>query len=1028
MATKRKKPGSSKMVAKKSAVRARTAKAIPPDTPRAKDVEEELTAEVVTEAETAPAIRALKIAGVGASAGGLDAFRDLLRALPARPGLAIVLIQHLAPTYESILPEILSKSSPVPVQQVTNGMPVELDHIYVIPPNVDIELTDGHFSTSPRDHGALHLPIDVFFRSLARHVQGDAIGVVLSGTSSDGALGVREIKAAGGIVLAQVPETASYDGMPRAALATNCVDLALSPADIARELVRIAAHPLSPIIGPRREGDEVVAPDRELATLYQMLRNATGVDFTHYKMPTIQRRLQRRMVLHRLVKLGDYIRLLRQQPEELKKLYQDLLIHVTRFFRDPESFEILMQAAYPKIVEKLPADVPIRVWVAGSSTGEEAYSVAMSLLEFLANSESSRSIQIFATDISETAIDQARAGIYPENIAADVSAERLRRFFNKTDGGYRVTQAVRELCVFARQDITRDPPFSKLDLILCRNVLIYLSPPLQRRLMGVFHYALKPSGFLMLGEVETVGASSDLFALADKRHKLYTRKHSDTPSRLDFALRIPETPLPHARESASAQAESLLQQRANRLLLDRYGPAGVLVNDDLQIVYARGQTGRYLELPHGSATLDVLRMAREGLGLALRTALQTARKSGTPSLRRNLRIRYGSETLRVHLAVTPIREPNLGPHYLVVFEEGALSATPETESPQPRASRAGRGKAKGKGAGNRGSRQMAELERELQLGREHMQSIIQDLEAANEELQSANEEILSSNEELQSTNEELDTAREELQSTNEEINTVNEELHARNEELIRANSDMSNLLASVQIAIVIVSNDMLIRRFTPMAERVLNLIPTDVGRPIGHIKPNIDCPDLEQRIIEVVESVAPFECQVRDPQGNWYALRIRPYKNLDNRIDGAVLALFDIDSSVRRASELEELRGLFDVILHMTHDPLVLLDDDLRVIRVNRAFNELSQVTAVDTQGTPFLEIADGLWDGPELRSFLEDRLRRASRTDTVMVQREIPGLGARTFRVSGRRLSGGTGQDVYVLCFVAGDAAHENA
>jgi two-component system, chemotaxis family, CheB/CheR fusion protein len=961
----------------------------------------------------------IKIAGIGASAGGLDAFRELLQAMPEKPGLALVLVQHLAASYESILPEILAGIARLPVHQVTEAMPIEADHVYVIPPNAEMEVAHGRFHLSPRAHGVLHMPIDYFFRSLARHAQGGAIGVVLSGTSSDGAIGVREIKAVGGIVIAQEPASARHDGMPRAAIATGVVDLTMEPREIAAELVRIAEHPLNRHIVPRRDGDELSVDDADLAQVYKILRNATGVDFTHYKTPTIKRRLQRRMVLHKLIKLSEYLKLLGEDPDEVRKLYQDLLIHVTRFFRDGESFDMLSERVFPRLVEDRAPDNPIRVWVAGCSTGEEAYSIAISLLEFLSQRSPRLTLQIFATDLSEPAVEHARTGFYPENIEADVSPERLRRFFTKIDGGYRISQAVRELCVFARQDITRDPPFSKLDLIVCRNVLIYLGTGLQKRLMSVFHYALKSTGFLLLGEVETIGASVELFSIAEKKHKLYTKKLVELPNRLDFALRTPELPAQLLKNASSTPPETLLQQRANRLLLDRYGPPGVVVNDDFEIVHTRGHTGRFLELPAGGATLNVVKLAREGLAYALRNALQAARKSQSTVRRTNLSVRHNGHSVTTNLEVIPIKDPGLSTHFLVLFEETAADADVK---PVPTARRAAKGP---KTRGDHTSELRIEnLERDLQASRDHTQAMIQDLEAANEELQSANEEILSSNEELQSTNEELDTAREELQSTNEEINTVNEELHARNEELIRSNSDMSNLLASVQIAIVIVSSDLRIRRFTPMAERVLNLISTDVGRPIGHIQPNIDCPDLERRITEVVESVAPYECQVRDRQGNWYALRIRPYKNLDNRIDGAVLALFDINSSVRHANELEELRSLLDTMLQVIGQPAVILDRDLCVTRTSRSFTDFFRLAPGDALGESIFDLGNGQWDCPAMRHYLDGL--QADRAEGLEIERDFPGLGMRHVEIKGRRLDGRLDDAVlYVLSFEVSERVH---
>ena len=625
-----------------------------------------------------------------------------------------------------------------------------------------------------------------------------------------------------------------------------------------------------------------IAPD--MHRIFSILRSASGVDFTQYKQPTIRRRLQRRMVLRKIESLSQYVAFLQGHSEEVKALYGDLLIHVTRFFRDPESFDVLSKKAFSDIVENRRDDLPVRVWVPGCSTGEEPYSLTIALMEYFDKHDLSFPLQVFATDVSESAVEFARAGDYPETIARDISPERLRRFFNKIGGQYRIAKHVRDCCIFARQDLTRDPPFSKIDLILCRNVLIYLGPAIQKRLMSVFHYALKNTGFLMLGGAETVGLHVDLFSILDKRHKLYTKKLlAGMRTDLDFP------PTEHAasevarRPSAEARPANSIQNEANRIILARYSPPGVIVDNDLKIIQFRGQTGPYLEPAPGDASLNLLKMAREGLLHGLRTAVHEARKTDTEVQKDGLRINLPTGTAEVKASVLPLgmNSPE-GRHFLILFETRPPAPEAALEKPPARPKNAGAER-----------KRVVQLEQELAASREYLQSIIQDVEAANEELQSANEEVLSSNEELQSTNEELDTAKEELQSTNEELNTLNEELQGRNEELMRVNSDLVNLLASVHIAIVMVAADLRIRRFTPMAEKVLNLIPTDIGRPISDIKPNIDCPNLENLIIDCIDTVTIKQLNVKDRAGKLFNLRIRPYKNIENRIDGAVLALFE---------------------------------------------------------------------------------------------------------------------------------------
>ena len=704
-----------------------------------------------------------------------------------------------------------------------------------------------------------------------------------------------------------------------------------------------------------------VEPETQYETVLSLLRAATGVDFTRYKPTTIQRRLQRRMVLHKLDGLADYVKYVHENPSELQALYQDILIHVTRFFREPASFEALKERILPVAMENRGGDQPMRLWVCGCSSGEEAYSLAITVLEFLDDLGQSTPMQLFATDVSESAIEHARNGIYPESIAADVSPARLHRFFSRTDAGYRIAKRVRDVCVFARQDVTRDPPFSRLDVILCRNVLIYMGTDLQKKVMTVFHYALKPTGFLMLGHSETVGSYSDLFAVTDKRHRIFQKKPNAVPPLAlsgDYPGLVPAQPrklLVPSRDDGRA-----IQQEAERLVQDRYAPPGVVVDGDMQIVQFRGQTGSFLAPAAGDPSVNVFKMAREGLLYGLRAVLNEVRKANGPVRKTGLRVRSNGGWLEVDVEALPLTSVPK-PHYLILFH------TQGSDSHHPVASRAER---RAKRPPEHES--LAQLEQELQSSREYLQSIIQELEAANEELQSANEEILSANEELQSTNEELDTAKEELQSTNEELNTVNEELQGRNEELSRVNSDLLNLLASVQIAIVIVASDLRIRRFTPMAERLLNLISSDVGRPIGHIKPNIDCPDLEQMTLDVIEGVLPKEREVRDRQGHWFSLQIRPYKNLENRIDGAVLALFDVDAVRRHTDEVRDLCG---GILESVHEPLVILDLALRVSMVNQAFERQFSLSREELQGRFLYDYAASRWSSTSLRRLLEEEL-----------------------------------------------------
>jgi two-component system, chemotaxis family, CheB/CheR fusion protein len=818
--------------------------------------------------------------GIGASAGGLEAFTQLLSALTPQTRMAFVLVQHLAPLHKSMLTQILSNETRIPVQEVKDGMRVEPNNVYVIPPNASLGIFHGVLHLMPRGEGARHLPIDSFFKSLAEDQKGRAIGVILAGTASDGSMGLRAIKAEGGITLAQDPSTAKYDGMPRAAIAAGVVDFVLPPDKLALELAKIGEHPY--VKAAKSPQPDVMEPEDQLHKVFFILRTHSGVDFIHYKHATLRRRIKRRMVLRKLDSLTDYVRYLEGHPQEVDELYQDILIHVTSFFRDPDLFEHLKLAVYSPLLKGRTADSPIRIWVPGCSTGEEAYSLAMSLLEHIdAGKWRNVRIQIFASDISQQAIDKARVGFYTTSIEADVSTERLRKYFSKSDGGYRVSKKIRDLCVFARQDMTKDPPFSKIDLITCRNVLIYLGAALQKRVISIFHYALKPSAFLVLGASETIGAHSDLFALADKTHKIYRKKSALMRLNMEFPLDYSERLDPQRRLPPAARSRSELSTEVDRIILDRFAPAGVVVNGDFQIVQFRGHTGSYLEPAPGTASLSVLKMARDGLAIELRSALQTSRRKNTTERRERVCVKRPGGMGEVNVEVIPLTSEETEKHFVILFWDAA--PPPATKSKR-------KGSDDDKDMGRLGK-----LEQELTATREYLQSIIQDQEATNEELQSANEEILSSNEELQSTNEELETAKEELQSANEELNTVNDELQTRNQELGQTNSDLTNLLASVQIPIVIVGNDLRVRRLTPMAEKIFNLIPGDVGRPIGDIKHNhLQLDDLESLIRDAIDSISLREKEVRDASGHWYSLRIRPYKNVENRIDGAVLALVDI--------------------------------------------------------------------------------------------------------------------------------------
>ena len=866
------------------------------------------------------------IVGIGASAGGLEAFTQLLRELPSDVNMALVLVQHLDPTYKSMLTELLSRTTSLTVLEVTDGVRVKPKHVYVIPPNTAMTISERvlHLTSRIEVEGK-HMPIDHFLQSLAKDQKSRAIGVILSGTSMDGIQGLRAIKDEGGITIAQDEQSAKYYDLPRSAVAAGCVDLVLRPEDIAQELVKLSRHPYVPYL--ETEGAENLLPQSDLEKIFGLLRKATKVDFADYKHATIKRRILRRMLILKTEKMEDYLKYLQTNPGELGSLFQDILISVTGFFREPETFEALKHEIFPSILKNRSADDAIRVWVPGCSTGEEVYSLAISLVEYLDRSRVHPSIQIFATDVNEAVLEKARQGVYAAS--ASISAERLQRFFVPTNGSIQVSKPIRRMCVFAKQDVTADPPFSKLDLIVCRNLLIYLGLALQRKLLPIFHYSLKPTGFLVLGDFETVGEFDNIFKLADKRLKIYSKKPVATRTPLDFSSRYIARDEQVDKPGASRQAESRAPEQeifkeADRILLTRYSPASAIVNGDLEIVQFRGRTGAFLEPAPGKASLNILKMARQGLMTDLRLALDKAKKSGETVRRDAIEIRSDGKNLNVNLEVVPLKTHTGYPCFLVAFEEALPNPAPSVSL--------GRGRGE-KSAKERRTEDLkiVRLQQELSATKDYLQSIIEDKEAANEELKAANEEIQSSNEELQSTNEELETAKEELQSTNEELTTVNEELQNRNLELTQAHNDMTNLNAGANVPILMMGSDLQLRSWGPLSEKLFNLKASDLGRSIFDINLDLQTPDLKGTIEEVVAQDVDKELEVRGPHGRWFLVRIRPYRTADNKIEGAVLAFVDID---RIKQVEEELRARSEHLEDLVEERTMMLSNTTRMAAI----------------------------------------------------------------------------------------------
>ena len=886
------------------------------------------------------------ILGIGASAGGLEALDLFLRNVPPKSGMAFVIVQHLDPTHKGIMVELLQRSTPMPVLQVKDRMKVEPDHVYVIPPNNDLSLLHGVLHLlPPASPRGLRLPIDFFFRSLADDRQDRSVGVILSGMGSDGTLGLRAIKEKAGAVFVQAPTSAKFDGMPRSAIDAGLADVIAPVEELPRKIAAFIQHiPLLSLPDLPMDDRASGALDKILI----LLRGQTGHDFSLYKKNTIYRRIERRMSLHQVEKIADYVRYLQANPREADLLFKELLIGVTNFFRDPAVWEQLKTAVLPALLASRPNGGILRAWVPGCSTGEEAYSLAMTFKEALAQSKPVRnvSLQIFATDLDKNAIDKARLGVYPANIAADVSEERLGRFFVQEERGYRVCKEIREMVIFAPQNLVMDPPFTKLDLVSCRNLLIYLTPELQKKLLPLFHYSLNPDGFLLLGSAETIGSSTEMFAPLTGKLRLYRRLGNVPRTELiDFppAFSPPRPAVTAANSSVGMKPAVDLQSLADHLLLQRYAPAAVLTTDTGDIVYISGRTGKYLEPAAGKVNWNIFAMAREGLRHTLSEACRKALRQQDPITLRDIKVGTNGGTQFVDIAVQPLTEPEaLRGMVMVVFTD---VATP-VEKPKP---------AKGQRTAA-AARHVEQRDQELRHAQEETQSIREEMQTSQEELKSTNEELQSTNEELQSTNEELTTSKEEMQSMNEELQTVNHELQSKVDELSLASNDMKNLLNSTDIATLFLDEALQVRRFTTQTSRIIKLIPGDVGRPITDITSTLLYPTLVEEASEVLRSLVFTEKSVPDSSGNWFRVRIMPYRTHENKIDGLVITFTDITVSHKLEAALRETAQRMDTILLGISDAFFTLDGQLKVTYLNVAAEHMLHRKSAELLGQDLFE------------------------------------------------------------------------
>ena len=892
-----------------------------------------------------------------------------------------------------MLPELLQKYTKMTVVQVKDGMKVESNCIHVIPPNTIMTIMHGSLVLTPmKEPRGVRLPIDTFFRSLAADQRDRAIGIILSGNGTDGTLGIRAIKGELGMAMVQDPASAEYNGMPGSAIETGLADYILAPENMPPQLVAYAKHAVS-----RRISTMIPATDKipeSLQKIFQLLRSRTGHDFSFYKKNTLNRRIERRMSVLQLEKLSDYANYLENTPLEITTLFKELLIGVTSFFRDREAFEVLSSHVLADVLAAKAKDATVRVWVAGCSTGEEVYSIAIILRECMDKLKKNFKVQIFGTDIDDDALDVARAGLYPASIAADLAPHRLKRFFVAEGGSFRIRKALREMAVFAIQDVLKDPPFTKLDLLSCRNLLIYLEAELQKKLLPLFHYSINPGGLLFLGSSESSDGFTDLFSLVNKKWKLFKRRPAAAAAvPVQFPLGRPQYERSQLTLVKPSEPASHIADVAQKLLLlvASYAPPCVMIDSNDKIIYSHGKTGNYLELTEGQVNLNILSMAREEIRHDLAGAIRMARLRNKHISLEGLRVETEGGYQRLTLTVTPTPAvEGRGELLMVAFEDIAAAQkkggkTRDVFTP-------------------RSARRISDLEQEVRHGQQHLQTTVEELETSNEELKSSNEELQSTNEELQSANEELETSKEELQSLNEELVIVNAELHGKNDQLAQANDDMKNLFDSTKIATVFLDNQLCIKRFTSEATRIINLIQSDVGRPVSHIASKLEDDTLSTDAQQVLDSLVPKQRQIKSRDGLWYLYRAMPYRTLDQSIDGVVLTFTDITEQ-KLAESANAAKEIAEGIVETVREPLVVLDDCFSVLAANRAFYRLFQVAEKDTMSDSFFNLANGQWDIPKLRELLEKLLPKNTEIENFVVERSFPTIGPKKMIINARRI-----------------------
>ncbi|MGA8018717.1 MAG: CheR family methyltransferase [Desulfobacterales bacterium] len=955
-------------------------------------------------AGSSPVKASFPIVGIGASAGGLEALEAFFENLPEESGMAFVVITHTDPNHTSLLPDILKRKTKkaVEVKLIEDAMPVEPNCVFLPPSDRDPFIGDETFHLRERPvREEMHMPVDLFFKSLSE-ARGERAGcVILSGTGSDGTYGLRAIKEKSGIVVVQEPASARHTGMPASAIDTGLADFVITPAEMAGRLIEYFKHPVEITPAPDNKNKKETDP---LKRILALLANRTRHDFNLYKDGTLTRRIARRIAVTRSRNASEYLQTLYRDDGEVRALFQDLLIGVTSFFRDPEAFAHLQERALPEMFSKKKAGETLRAWMPGCSSGEETYSVAIILKEYMEENGVIKGMQIFGTDIDPLAIEKARTATYIRNIAADVDAERLKRFFDKVGDRYRVRREIRESVVFAEQNLLRDPPFSDLDLLVCRNLLIYLKPEAQERLVPLFHYTLKKHGILFLGNSESIGRFPELFEPLSRQYSIFRKRETAIHPQVRFpAGKTAPTvqDIEKADEGEGPAGAHISQEKAvEDLLLKEFAPACVIVNKSGEILYTRGRTGKYLELAPGRPFLNVADMAREGLRFSLMSALRRAGDEKGPAYHKGLQVKTNGEHQWVDLTVLRFNRPPFGEAFIVALEEREAPVK-RIEAPEP-----------GKTEALEEDR-LGELTRELTRTQQEYRGAMEELETSNEELRSTNEEMQSANEELQSTNEELESSREELQSLNEELNTVNSELQVKIRELDDSYQAVTDALDSTLIAMVFLDENLRVVRFTKAVNRLINLIDSDVGRPLEHISDNLDVEDLSEKAAGVLKSLIPFESEVTTDDGHWYHMNIMVHRREEHLIEGVVLTFANIDAQKRAQQEIEAMKSreaqsakrFAESIVETVGEALLVLDEQMRVVTANRRFFDHFDTNREETEGKSLFELGNGQWNIPELRRLLQETAGHQKAFEDYPIEHRFPKIGLKKMLLNGRHL-----------------------